>query len=141
MTFFTPCEKSLLKICIYKPNQMSDIQRKLASIREITEIRPIPDADAIECAIVGGGWPVVVKRGDFSPGDLAVYFEIDSWIPHKLAPFLSKGKKPREYNGVKGERLRSVRLRGALSQGLLLKVGEVFNLETIKGITYIRISD
>ena len=99
---------------------MSDIQRKLASIRQITEIRPIPDADSIECAIVGGGWPVVVKRGEFQPGDLAVYFEIDSWIPHDLAPFLSKGKEPREYNGVKGERLKSIKLRGQISQGLLL---------------------
>lgn len=99
---------------------MSDIQRKLASVRKITEVRPIPDADAIECAIVGGGWPVVVKKGEFQVGDLAIYFEIDSWIPHELAPFLSKGKEPREYNGAKGERLRTVKLRGQLSQGLLL---------------------
>lgn len=104
---------------------MTDIQRKLASIREITEIRPIPDADAIECAIVGGGWPVVVKRGEFNPGDLAVYFEIDSFVPHELAPFLSKGKEPREYNGVRGERLKSVKLRGQISQGLLLKFSDV----------------
>lgn len=99
---------------------MTDTIRKLASIREITEIRPIPDADAIECAIVGGGWPVVVKKGEFQVGDLAVYCEIDSWIPNELAPFLSKGKDPREHNGVKGERLRTVKLRGQVSQGLLL---------------------
>ena len=34
---------------------MTDTIRKLASIREVTYIKPIPDADAIECAIVGGG--------------------------------------------------------------------------------------
>jgi RNA ligase (TIGR02306 family) len=51
---------------------------------------------------------------------MAVYCEIDSWIPNTLAPFLSKGQEPREYNGVKGERLRTVKLRGQLSQGLLL---------------------
>lgn len=99
---------------------MTDTIRKLASIREVTYIKPIPDADAIECAIVGGGWPVVVKKGEFQVGDLAVYCEIDSWIPHALAPFLSKGKEPREYNGVKGERLKTVRLRNQVSQGLLL---------------------
>ena len=98
---------------------MTETTRKLASIREITEIRPIPEADAIECATVGG-WPVVVKKGEFKPGDLAIYLEIDSWVPHELAPFLSKGKEPREYNGVKGERLRTVKLRGQISQGLLL---------------------
>lgn len=93
--------------------------RKLASIRRIDEILPIPDADAIEVAVVGG-WKVVVKRGEFALGDLAVYFEIDSWVPHALAPFLSKGQPPREYNGVAGERLRTIKLRGQVSQGLLL---------------------
>jgi RNA ligase (TIGR02306 family) len=94
--------------------------RKLASIKPITHIKPIPDADAIECAIVDGGWPVVVKKGEYKPGNVAIYLEIDSWVPHELAPFLSKGQEPREYNGVKGERLRTVKLRGQVSQGLLL---------------------
>ena len=94
--------------------------RKLASIAEITYIKPIEGADAIECAIVNGGWPVVVKKGEYQVGDVAIYLEIDSWVPHELAPFLSKDKEPREYNGVKGERLRTVKLRGQLSQGLLL---------------------
>jgi RNA ligase (TIGR02306 family) len=94
--------------------------RKLARIAEITDIHPIPDADAIECAEVDHGWNVVVKKGEYSVGDLAIYLEIDSWVPHELAPFLSKGHEPREYNGVKGERLRTMKLRGQVSQGLLL---------------------
>lgn len=93
--------------------------RKMASIRKIDSIRPIPGADAIECARVGG-WDVVVKRGEFKEGELAVYCEIDSWIPNDLAPFLSKGSEPREFEGVRGERLRTVKLRGQVSQGLLL---------------------
>tara|TARA_B110000503_G_scaffold121703_1_gene185561 strand:+ start:577 stop:1620 length:1044 start_codon:yes stop_codon:yes gene_type:complete len=95
--------------------------RKLASIRKIDTIRPIEGADAIECAVVGG-WTVVVKKGEFAAGDLAVYCEIDSWIPHALAPFLSKGNEPRVYDGIAGERLRTIKLRGQLSQGLLLPV-------------------
>jgi RNA ligase (TIGR02306 family) len=93
--------------------------RKMASIRRIDGVKPIQDADAIECATVGG-WQVVIKKGEFSAGDFAVYCEIDSWIPNELAPFLSKGQEPREYNGVRGERLRTVKLRGQVSQGLLL---------------------
>jgi len=93
--------------------------RKMASVRRIDAVNPIPDADAIEVATVGG-WRVVIKKGEFAPGDLAVYCEIDSWIPNDLAPFLSKGSEPREYNGVRGERLRTVKLRGQVSQGLLL---------------------
>ena len=90
----------------------------MATVRIIDSILPIPDADSIECAVIGG-WKVVTKKGEYQPGDLAIYCEIDSWIPHELAPFLSKGA-PKEYNGVKGERLRTVRLRKQLSQGLLL---------------------
>jgi len=100
--------------------------RKLASIAEITYIKSIENADAIECAIVNGGWPVVVKKGEYNVGDVAIYLEIDSWVPHELAPFLSKGRDPREYNGVKGERLRTVKLRGQISQGLLLPVTAKF---------------
>ena len=94
--------------------------RKLASIRKIADIRPIQDADAIEVAVVDG-WKVVVKKGEYNVGDLAIYIEIDSWVPNALAPFLSKGSEPREYNGVTGERLRTVKLRGQVSQGLLLQ--------------------
>ena len=97
------------------------MDRKLASIRKIAEIKPIVGADAIEVARVNG-WMVVVKKGEFKEGDLACYIEIDSWVPHTLAPFLTKGKEPREFGGVKGERLRTIKLRGQVSQGLLLPV-------------------
>lgn len=111
------------------------MERKLASIKRITEIRPIEGADAIECAIVGGGWPVVVNRGDFQEGQLAVFLEIDSWCPYELAPFLSKGKEPREFNGVKGERLRTIKLRGQISQGLLLPIPELLDTEEGTDVT------
>ena len=100
--------------------------RKMATIRKIDDIRPIPDADAIETAVIGG-WTVVIKCGEFKVGDLAVYCEIDSWIPSHLAPFLSKGQEPREFEGIKGERLRTVRLKKQLSQGLLLPMSCLTN--------------
>jgi len=94
--------------------------RKMATIRKIDALRPIPGADAIECAIVGG-WTCVVKKGEYSTGDLAVYCEIDSFIPTAIAPFLTKpGQYAKTYEGIEGERLRTVKLRGQLSQGLLL---------------------
>jgi len=100
--------------------------RKLATVRKIDVIAAIEGADSIETAVLGG-WKVVVKKGEFAVGDLAVYIEIDSWVPNELAAFLSKGKEPREYLGVKGERLRTVKLRGQLSQGLLLPIREVMS--------------
>ncbi len=94
--------------------------RKLATIRKIDAIDPIPGADAIEVASVGG-WKVVVKKDEYKVGDLVVYCEIDSWIPTTIAPFLTKpGQYPKVYEGVEGERLRTVKLRGQISQGLVL---------------------
>lgn len=93
--------------------------RKMATIREISDIIPIEGADNIECAKIDG-WSVVVDKGKYKRGDLVVYCEIDSWIPHEIAPFLSKGTALKEYRGVIGTRLRTVRLRGQISQGLVL---------------------
>lgn len=99
--------------------------RKLATIRHIDAIDSIPNADSIEVATLGG-WKVVVKKNDFTVNDLAIYCEIDSWIPHTLAPYLSKGETPKVYNGVEGQRLKSIKLRGQISQGLLLKLEDFF---------------
>ena len=111
--------------------------RKMATIRIINSIRPIVDADAIECAIVGG-WTVVVKKNEFAAGDFAVYCEIDSFIPSTIAPYLTKpGQYAKTFNDVEGERLRTVRLRGQLSQGLLLPittVGHTVNIPTGKAV-------
>lgn len=108
--------------------------RKLATIRKISKLLPIPGADAIEVAVVDG-WKIVVKKGDFEEDMMIVMCEIDSWIPHDLAPFLSKGKEPRVYEGIKGEKLRTVRLRGQVSQGLLLPLSVLGNPEDTFPIT------
>jgi len=111
------------------------MERKLASVKRITEVNKIEGADSIECAIVGGGWPVVIRKGEFSAGDLAIFCEIDSWVPYEVAPYLSKGNGPREFNGVKGERLRTIKLRGQLSQGLLLPIPAILEIEEGTDVT------
>lgn len=99
--------------------------RKLATVRRISALTPIANADNIELATVDG-WGVVVRKNDFMVGDIAVYCEVDSWIPHALAPHLSSASKPGMFNGVAGQRLRTVRLRGQLSQGMLLSIPTAF---------------
>ena len=101
-------------------------ERKMATIRKIAEIKAIPEADLI-CAYRVDGWWVVDSVGKYAIDDLVVYAEPDSWIPTELAPFLSKGKEPREYNGVKGEKLRTIRLKKQLSQGLLMPLNTVLD--------------
>lgn len=95
--------------------------RKLASIQRIVALYPIPGADKIEVAQVQG-WTVVVKKGEFQEGQLVVYFEIDSFLPadHEAFEFLAKDAKERD--GVKRIRLKTIRLRKQLSQGLVLGI-------------------
>ncbi len=82
--------------------------RKLATIQRIKALEPIQNADAIEKATVLG-WQLVTKKGEFNVGDWCVYCEIDSLLPDKSEfEFL----KPR------GMRIRTVRLRGQISQGI-----------------------
>lgn len=95
-------------------------ERALAYVVRIDDIQPIEGADRIEVAKVGG-WNVVVQKGLYNINDLAIYFEIDSWIPHSIAPFLTQdGHFPKVYNEVEGQRLKTKRLRGCTSQGLLM---------------------
>ena len=93
--------------------------RKLATIQKISNTLPIEGRDKI-CLYHVNGWQVIEIIGKYEIGDLVIFLEIDSWVPNALAPFLSKGKEPREFEGIKGERLKTIRMGGVLSQGLLL---------------------
>lgn len=96
--------------------------RKLATIREISSISTIEGAHSI-CIYHVGGWKIVDSIGKYLTGDMVVMCEIDSFIPTEVAPFLTQaGKEPKEYQGIKGERLRTKKLKGVISQGLLLPV-------------------
>jgi len=88
-------------------------ERKLASIQTILSLSPIVGADAILLAKVLG-WELVVKKTEFQVGDRCVYFEIDSVLP--IAQWNDHLRK--EPN--KPLRIKTIRLRGALSQGLAM---------------------
>lgn len=83
--------------------------RKLASIQRITALEPIPNADRIEKAKVLG-WEVVVEKGRYQPGDLVVYVEVDSVLPSDNPEFA--------FMASSNYRVRTVRLRGQISQGI-----------------------
>ena len=110
---------------------MSDIQRKLVSIRKIISIDPIEGADNIVCATVDGWKLVTQKSNNFKPDDLVVYFEIDSFLPiNEKFEFLRKSsyKKMGEKEGF---RLKTIKLRGQISQGLILPLSEFSYLEEL----------
>ena len=96
--------------------------RKLASIQRIWNIEPIDGADRIELAHVLG-WQCVVNKGQFKLMDPAVYFEVDSFLP--VAPefeFLRSSSYRKTDIMGEGFRLRTMKFRGQISQGLLLPV-------------------
>ena len=95
--------------------------RKLASIKKIEEIKLIEGADKI-CAYRVGGWWVVDSVTKYKVGDLAVYYEIDSFLPVRPQfEFLRKSSFKRMVS-IEGFRLKTIKLRGQLSQGLLTPI-------------------
>lgn len=87
--------------------------RQLASVQIVESLAPIEGADRIEAARVLG-WTVVVKKGEFAPGDRCVFFEIDAVLPDG-APW-AEFMRPRKF------RVKTCKLRKVLSQGLALPV-------------------
>ena len=88
--------------------------RKLATIRTIAEINPIPNADMIEVAVVDGWECVVAKKDNFQVGDSVVYIEIDSIVPDRPEFEFLRDRK---------FRVRTIKLRKQVSQGLVLPLG------------------
>ena len=97
----------------------------LAYIREVVEISPIQNAENIEVVKVMD-WKVVTRKGELSIGDKVVYFEIDTMLPisnSKFAFLEPRGCK--EIDGQKYHRLKTIKLRGQISQGLIIKACEL----------------
>jgi RNA ligase (TIGR02306 family) len=99
------------------------MERKLASIRKISDIQPIEGADMIELVIVDGWKVVVAKNVGHKVGDLVIYCEIDSFLPiREEFEFLRKSSYKKMVDGTEGFRLRTIRLKNQVSQGLVLPI-------------------
>ncbi len=92
--------------------------RKLVTIRKINNLIPIQNCDNIVLAIIDG-WSVIVKKTEFQIGDDCLFFEIDSFIPATDERFAFL-KKTTTFEGKEGYRIRSMKMKGVLSQGLAL---------------------
>lgn len=93
------------------------MERKLVSIQRIRKIHPITGADNIECVTING-WECVAKKGEFKEDDLCVYFEIDSFLPEEERYAFLRDVK--NHQDKKGYRIKTIKLRGQISQGLAL---------------------
>lgn len=101
------------------------MERKLATVRKIANLSPIEGADMIELATVDGWKVVVAKNVGHKVGDFVVYCEVDSFLP--ILPqfeFLRKSSY-KKMGDTEGFRLKTIKLRGQISQGLILPIAEV----------------
>jgi RNA ligase (TIGR02306 family) len=107
------------------------MERALATITRITDIAPISGADQIETVQVRG-WQAVVRRGLYRVGDRCLYIEIDAFVPFdddRFAFLAPRGTKT--VGGRTGHVLRTAKLRGAYSQGLVMSLDEFPELADI----------
>lgn len=89
---------------------VTETDRKLASICKITNLIPIEGCDKIQLAQIKG-WKCIIKIDEFKEGDLGIYFEIDSVVD----------KDDPTFQFLNGKyRIKTMKMRGVLSQGLLL---------------------
>jgi RNA ligase (TIGR02306 family) len=104
---------------------MSDIKRVLAEIVEIPELKAIENADALEVVSVRG-WNVVVQKGLYQTGELAVYFSIDALLPeYPEFEWMRERCYVKNSEAGPGFRIKTIRLRGVYSQGILCPLKEI----------------
>lgn len=102
--------------------------RKLASIAKVATSVPHENADRLSVVTLEGkAWKVVTGRDEFKPGDLVVYFEIDSYLPADDARYGFLAERCLKKFCLKsgevvdqGIRIKTVKLRGVVSQGLVM---------------------
>jgi RNA ligase (TIGR02306 family) len=104
------------------------MERKLASIRVISDIQPIEGADAIELATVDGWKVVVAKNVGHQIGNKVVYCEIDSFLPIEPEFEFLRKTSFKKMGDEDGFRLRSVKMRGQISQGLLIPLDDAIDV-------------
>ena len=98
--------------------------RKLVTIRKILKIEEIKNSDFLELVHVGG-WQAVVQKGIHKLNDLVLYAEIDSFFPIKEQyEFLRKSSYKVMHDSSEGFRIKSMKLRKVLSQGLVLSLSD-----------------
>ncbi len=90
----------------------------------VDRIEEHPGADALEIAVVRG-YRCVTKIGAHRAGDLVAYIPEDAIVPETLIRELrlwDEAKGRGMLAGKKGDRVKAIRLRGVVSQGLLYPV-------------------
>jgi len=89
---------------------------------QITSMEKHPNADSLSITKVYD-YPVIIRTEDWTLGDLAVYFPVESVLPEK--PCFSFLWKNKENPTEKQRMIRAIRLRGIFSMGLLIPLTQI----------------
>lgn len=108
------------------------MERKLATVRKITNLEPIEGADKIELATVDGWKVVVAKEVGHRIGNFVVYCEVDSFLPIKDEFEFLRKSSYKKMGDKEGFRLKTIKLRGQVSSGLILPVSSLESLLNCK---------
>lgn len=88
-------------------------------VARINEIKPIEGADNIEQVVVGG-WNCIALKGQYAVGSLVAVATTDAVIPQNLSDAMNVTNYLR-----KGQRVKTVKLRGVYSECLLIPLMHV----------------
>ena len=97
-------------------------------VARIGELIPIPGADNIEVALAGG-WQAIIKKGEYKVDDLVVVATTDAVIPEDLSDAIGVTNYLR-----KGQRVRTIKLRGMYSECLIIPITYVQGVKRVEGI-------
>jgi RNA ligase (TIGR02306 family) len=100
-------------------------------IRRVVRVWDHPNAQKLSLAAVEGlGFQFVTGKDAYKVGDYVVYFPVDSVMPLDVQKaFGLEGK----LTGKQKDRLKTVKLRGEISQGFVAPVDEVLKLCSFEG--------
>lgn len=90
-------------------------------LTKVLEVKPHPNADRLDIIKIYD-WQVVTGKGNFSVGDNVIYVPVESILPQDLEERIFKDSKIK----LNKHRVRSIKLRGQISQGLAVHTKDVF---------------
>lgn len=100
--------------------------RKLSTIRYISNIKQITNADRIEVAVIDG-WECIVGKDQFKVTEKILFIEPDALVPKDIKEFefLDKYCKTKKVNDKEYYLISTTKLRGQISQGVVIKLDDV----------------
>lgn len=110
---------------------MEHTERKLVTVRRVSQVSPLRGNRSDLVSI--GGWKVVTFRGDYTAGELVVYFEVDSFLPATDGRFweFCSPSRVQEYQGSKGYVVTTMLKQRHISQGLIFPFGSFPEIQRV----------